>query len=305
MTLSETQLAAERATRAQEWSQAASLWERVYQHEQSAPVNYQLVRALVADQQFVAAASYARESEAQYLAADVAADVYLAALIGKHEFISARIVIKARQQSTRWTATACATLSAAETQAEQQLQATLTTTMRQFYHLSDQPVVSHAERLQAARHLTYQRYLTAAKFLLVDPFLHPLTRVEVLYTLYELRVPDEVQMRWLFDERRLTIRPAELLPLGTDTTSIATQHALKAQLGNQDVFLYENLRELLQLQLMYLYPQPGLVISDPTAWVTVLIGQQTGNLPTGLTERQMTIVKIQQKIQQFSLDLQQ
>ncbi|WQH18176.1 hypothetical protein T1I15_13180 [Lactiplantibacillus plantarum] len=64
MTIAETQLAAEQASRAQDWSKAASLWEQVYQAQQTAPVNYELVQALVADQQYVAAANYASEFEA-------------------------------------------------------------------------------------------------------------------------------------------------------------------------------------------------------------------------------------------------
>ena len=81
MTIAETQLAAEQASRAQDWSKAASLWEQVYQAQQTAPVNYELVQALVADQQYVAAANYASEFEAQYLATDAAADLYLNAFL--------------------------------------------------------------------------------------------------------------------------------------------------------------------------------------------------------------------------------
>ncbi|WP_251897571.1 hypothetical protein [Lactiplantibacillus paraplantarum] len=304
MTVSETQLAAERASQAQEWSQAASLWEQVYQTQQTAPINYHLVQALVADQQYVAAASYASEFEAQYLATDGAAELYITALIANHDFIMARIVIMARK-SSGWTKTMLATLAAAETNAEQTVATTLTTTMRHFYHLSDQPARQHADSLQAAHHLTYQRYLTAAKFLLVDPFLHPLTRVEVLYTLYNLRVPEMVKMQWLLNDEMLTLCPAKLSVFGQDETSMAVYRVLKARLGNQDVFLYENLRELLQLQLMYLYPQAKAVITDPAAWIDVLIWQQTGQAVTVTGAEIEKMMKIQQKIQQFSLDLQQ
>ncbi|MCT0160924.1 hypothetical protein [Lactiplantibacillus pentosus] len=304
MTPAERQTAAEQAVAEKDWNQAANLWEQIYQDEQSAANNFQLVRALVADQQYVTARNYASEFEGQYLASDEAASVYLRALIANHEFISARIVIVARGKSD-WTQAALTTLSAAENDAEAHLQSTLTTTMRHFYHLSDQPVQAQVADLQAARHLTMQRYLTAAKFLLVDPFLHPLTRSEVLYTLHELQVNTPVQMQWLLDDQQLTLCPAELTEVGADEISLATKQLLKIQLADQDVFLYENLRELLQLQLMYLYPRPELAITDPADWVAVLIAQQTGQETTNLSEEQEKMMKIQQKIQQFSLDLQQ
>ncbi|MGY5269926.1 hypothetical protein [Lactiplantibacillus plantarum] len=303
MTIAETQLAAEQASRAQDWSKAASLWEQVYQAQQTAPVNYELVQALVADQQYVAAANYASEFEAQYLATDAAADLYLNALVANHDFISAQIMIKARPTSA-WTTAASTILKAAESTAERTLGSTLTTTMRHFYHLSDQPVQKQVAGLQAARHLPYEHYLTAAKFLLVDPFLHPLTRVEVLYTLYQLQVSETVKMQWLLDEKMLTLCPAKLVALGQDETSKAVYHALKVRLGNQDVFLYESLRELLQLQLMYLYPCAAQVITDSTAWIDLLISLQTGQTITPTDDQTEKMMKIQQKIQQFSLDLQ-
>ncbi|MCB7464371.1 hypothetical protein [Lactiplantibacillus argentoratensis] len=303
MTIAETQLAAEQASRDQDWSKAASLWEQVYQAQQKAAINYELVQALVADQQYVAAANYASEFEAQYLATDAAADLYLNALIANHDFISARIMVRARPASA-WTATAIATLNAAERTAEQTLGTTLTTTMRHFYHLSDQPVQKQVTGLQAARHLPYERYLTAAKFLLVDPFLHPLTRVEVLYTLYQLQVPETVKMQWLLDEQILTLCPAKLVALGQDETSKAVYRVLEARLGDRDVFLYESLRELLQLQLMYLYPRAAQVITDATAWINILISQQTGDPLTEPNDQTEKMMKVQQKIQQFSLDLQ-
>jgi hypothetical protein len=102
----------------------------------------------------------------------------------------------------------------------------------------------------------------------------------------------------------LTLCPAKLVALGQDETSKAVYHALKVRLGNQDVFLYESLRELLQLQLMYLYPCAAQVITDSTAWIDLLISLQTGQTITPSDDQTEKMMKIQQKIQQFSLDLQ-
>ncbi|WP_047999971.1 hypothetical protein [Lactiplantibacillus herbarum] len=301
MTLSEMQVAAEKAMQEQHWSQAASLWETVYQAQQTPEINYQLVQSLVADEKYAAASTYASEFETYYLQTDEAATLYLTALLNNQQFIQARILVHARPGS--WQKMALVAIQAAEEKAERTLQSTLTTTMRQFYHLSDQPVVNHASLLQAATHLTYSKYLTAAKFLLVDPFLHPLTRVEVLYTLREIGVTDTVKVQWI-DELPLTVTPADLPMIGQDSASLAVQDILQDRLGQQDVTLFASLQELLALQLMYLYPQTETVVSDPQRWVDILIAMQTGTLSENPSQTDAKIIALQQKLQQFTLDFQ-
>lgn len=302
MSLAETRTAAEKATATEKWSEAASLWETVYQAEQTADNNYQLVTALVADEQFLAASTTAAEFEQTYLKTDQAADLYLTALLKSHQFIPAHILLNARQVSS-WTHGAQNRIQAAENQAEQTMATTLDTTMRQFYHLSDQPVGAQTERLQAAKHLTYGKYLTAAKFLLVDPFLHQLSRVEVLYTLCAMGVPDEVTMQ-TFDEQRVTVVPATLPTMGKDATSLAVQQVLTEMIGQDDPTLYAGLQALLSLQLMFLYPQIERVILDAEVWVKVFVGLQTGQLSENNNPQTSRIVAVQQKIQQMIQDLQ-
>lgn len=302
MSLAETRTAAEKAIATEKWSEAASLWETVYQAEQTADNNYQLVTALVADEQFLAASTTAAEFEQTYLETDQAADLYLTALLKSHQFIPAHILLNARQVGP-WTHSAQDRIQAAENQAEQTMATTLDTTMRQFYHLSDQPVGAQTERLQAAKHLTYGKYLTAAKFLLVDPFLHQLSRVEVLYTLRAMGVPDEVTMQ-TFDEQRVTVVPATLPAMGKDATSLAVQQVLTEMIGQDDPTLYAGLQALLSLQLMFLYPQIERVILDAEVWVKVFVGLQTGQLSENNNPQTSRIVAVQQKIQQMIQDLQ-
>jgi len=295
------QATAEKAMQEQHWSEAACLWETVYQAQQTSEVNYQLVQSLVADEKYAAASTYASEFERDYLQTDEAATLYLTALLNNQQFIQARILVHARPGS--WQGTALATTQAAEEKAERTLQSTLTLTMRQFYHLSDQPVINHASLLQAATHLTYSKYLTAVKFLLVDPFLHPLTRVEVLYTLREIGVTDTVKMQWI-DEQPLTVTPAALPMIGQDSASLAVQGILQERLGQQDVTLFASLQELLALQLMYLYPRTEMVVTDPQRWVNILIEMQTGTLSEKPSPADVKIIALQQKLQQFTLDFQ-
>lgn len=303
MNLTEIQAAARQAESAKNWSQAASLWETAYQQQQDFPTNQALVAALRADEKYTAAYHYAVEFETDYLKTDDRAQLYVTLLIAAQQFISARIVTIARVTSPAWQTAMLAKLKAAEARAEQDQAKTLTTTMRQFYHLSDLPLVAQAERIQTAQRLTYDKYLTAAKFLLIDPFLHPLSRVEVLDSLRLLGVTTTVQFRWL-DGQEQSLTPAELTPVGQDAISQATLAALAQAVGQQDVSLYTALAATLKLQLMYLYPYPNRWITDASRWVSLGTALQTGIEVTPTTAIDKKMVAHLQQLQKMALDLQ-
>ncbi|AVK60597.1 hypothetical protein C5Z25_01890 [Lactobacillus sp. CBA3605] len=298
--LKAAQVAADQA----DWSTAASLFETVYQTAQSYALNLQLVTALVATQKYTLASAYAAEYEPTYLATDAAASLYLTALLESHQFIKARMAAELRVAQTDWYAQTLAQITAAETLATTTLQQTLKTTMRQFYHMSDQPVAAQNDQLLAAQHLTYAQYVTAAKFLLIDPFLHQLSRVEVLYTLRALGVATTVQFLWL-DETRLAVIPSALPAMGQDSGSRTVQHALQQQFAQTDVTMFENLQAVLSLQLMYLYPETEKIMTDAQLWLTLLLAAQTGTVPRNLTVTGQKMLDIQQQIQQLNLDFAQ
>jgi len=298
-TLSQAQAALE----AGKWSLAASLFETVYQTTQTLALNLQLVTALKADQKYTLASTYAAEFEADYLVTAERFNLYLAVLLASHQFIKARLITEAcRQTPANWLAEADQQITTAEQVAEQTMQQTLTTTMRQFYHLSDQPVAAQAERLAAAQHLTYAKYLTAAKFLLVDPFLHQLSRVEVLYTLRGLGTTDAVQFLW-FDQTEQTVVPAELPVIGSDRISQQLQWEIQQQAGQVDATLAAGLQAELPLQLMYLYPTPAKIVTDAKIWINLLIATQRGAIPRHLTVAGQKMAENQVKIREFNENL--
>ncbi|CAM3178734.1 hypothetical protein [Lactiplantibacillus plajomi] len=302
MTDAERERAAQAATKAKKWSQAAALWEELYQQQQTLAINQQLVTALVQNQQYLAASNYAAEFENDYLQTDQRSDLYLTALLASHQFIVARMVVTARPRQP-WQSLAEQRISQAERAAETTMASTLTTTMREFYHLSDQPVPNQAARIQAAQHLTYQRYLTAAQFLLVDPFLHQLARVEVLHTLRAIGVDQPVQFRHL-DGQQTALIPSELAAVGTDPTSQRTHQALEKTLGQRDPTLYTGLNALLTLQLMYIYPDQPKIVADPTTWVQLFVAEQTGTPVSTVDQQAKAMLTVQRKIQDLNNQLQ-
>jgi len=262
-----------------------------------------LVTALNATQKYTLASTYAAEFEAAYLETAARFQLYLTVLLASHQFIKARLLTEtSRQAQAAWADHAEEQIVAAEATAEQQLQQTLTTTMRQFYHLSDQPVAVQAERLAAAQHLTYTKYLTAAQFLLRDPFLPQLARVEVLYTLRGLGTTTEVTFLW-FDQTEMVVTPAELPLMGTDQVSQTLQTELQTQIGQADATLAASLAAEIPLQLMYLYPTPAKIITDPKIWINLLIATYQGQVPRHLTVAGQQMYENQAKIRKFNENL--
>ncbi len=302
LTLEELYQAAQAASTSQKWSQAASLWERVYQAQQTPKFNFQLVTALVADRQYSAAINYAAEFEGVYRRSDSAASLYLRALIGSQQFIPARMLIVARVTHRDWSKTASRELDAAERAATSEMAATMKTAMRRFYHLSDQPAIAQAEQIQAAQRLTYEKYVTAAKFLLVDPFLHQLARVEVLDTLRALGVSETVTFQWL-DQTVISCQPSALVPVGTDSLAKTVHAALEARIGHQNASLSQELTASLRLQLMYLYPRTELGITDANAWVRLMLNQSPTTPATNLTAGEEKMVHLQSVIQKYNSEL--
>ncbi|VDG30606.1 hypothetical protein [Lactobacillus sp. CBA3605] [Lactiplantibacillus mudanjiangensis] len=294
---------AQTAANAGHWSQAASLFETAYQTEQSFAINQQLVPALAKTQKYTAASTYAAEFEATYLTTATNFNLYLTILLASHQFIKAHIIVVAAQQAeSSWASDAKQQVVTAEAQAEQSMAQTLTVTMRQFMHLADQPVAEQTARLAAAQHLTLTKYLTAAKFLLVDPFLSQLVRVEVLYTLRAVGIDTSVQFRW-FDQTELTIVPITLPAIGQDATSQQLDQTLQSTIGQTDAGQYENLQAVLPLQLMYLYPQPEKIITDADVWIKLLIARQQGVTPQNLTVAGEKMLANQLKIQEMTAEL--
>lgn len=297
--------AGQAAAAAGKWSIAASTLEAAYQNDQNYELNWQLVTALCHTKKYTQASSLALEYETTYLATAETANVLIDCLCQSQQFIQARLSAQTRAQAVpTWFETAQQHIAAAEQAAEQTMAQTLTTTMKQFYHLSELPVAAQISRLATAKHLTYAKYLTAAKFLLVDPFLHQISRVEVLYTLKGLGVAEKVSFIWL-DQTKLTIVPAQLPEMGMDTLSQAMQQELQARLAQQDVALYESLQGLLSLQLMYLYPVPERIVTNVQTWVDLLVTSQTGAVSPNLTVSEQKMLDKQQKIQELNLELAQ
>lgn len=253
-----------------QWSQASALFETLYQDQQTAELNRYVVASLYHDQKFLLADQYAAEQNGIYLESARSFQLRLDVALKNQQFIFAREFCQLAAAAT-WRAGGLAQIEAAEAASMKDLAATQRVNAKQFYHLGDVPFSEQRQRLEHARQLPLPTYLQGVQYLLVDPFLHPLLRADLLEGLMRLRVQQEVKLYWL-DDQTYAVAVQNLQPVNMSRAAKVIQNYLQNELGQQDPTLAASLQQTITLQLMMLYPFIDKVITDPLAWVKISAG---------------------------------
>lgn len=258
----------------QMWSQASSQLEQLYQESHQSDINHLLVEALYMDSQYQMAYEYAAEDLDSYL---LTADLYKL-VVNVH--LKSRHLIKARQfaMSTKhaeWRSTAINGIEEFEQATTKTLAKTYRENLRQFYHLGDTSFVEQRRRFDQADQLPLPQYLIGAKFLLRDPFTHPLVRSSILQVIQSLGIEETVKVHWL-DEQEYQIKCQSLVSLNQDPTFISGVVEIKKQVGQTDPLAYQMILQEFQLQAMLCYPLINKVVTDPKEWIKLLIDQFHG-----------------------------
>lgn len=157
-----------------------------------------------------------------------------------------------------------------EAQAHQNFRETLQLRLKDFYHLGDQGLYEQQDRLQAAYKLPLQEFVTGAKFILRDPFSHPLVKSSIVELLCKLKVSEQVTILWL-DQQEYQIRPIELLPLSLHPVVLAGKEVIRQRLGDNNPQQEQLALQEFQLQVMFLYPRIETVITDIARWIDIII----------------------------------
>lgn len=248
--------------------------DEAYDLNQTPAINQLLMRVLFADGQYKTAQLFADESIDSYLATAETAQLYVTVTLHNQQFLAAREFIMWLPETQR--ADLMAKVVTAEMTTRQTQQATITTIARHFYHLSDGDAISQRERLIAADKLPLDEYLVGTRFVLLDPFLTPISRVSVLDRLRRLRVAQSVDMVWL-DGDTLTVVPAQLESI----ENMARYQDILTELQSYEqtvgpAMIY-SLVEQVRLMLMIAYPVLEKVAIEPKSWVAGLIAESLGN----------------------------
>ncbi|KRM81408.1 hypothetical protein FC35_GL000107 [Limosilactobacillus coleohominis DSM 14060] len=157
---------------------------------------------------------------------------------------------------------------------------TLQKRFKNFYHLGDHPDWKQQEIIRDADHLPLNKYVQGAKFILRDPFVGIVIRNTILKTLAALRYSQSVTYIGVDGKDHDTV-PAKI-----ETSSyqkiINKVDQLISDCFKDNPIDQRNYLQQFHLQAFCLYPMTEEVITDPTAWVAVLTGNDDHESQTAL-----------------------
>ena len=123
--------------------------------------------------------------------------------------------------------------------------------------------------------LPLNEFITGAKFLLRDPYTHPLVKSSLVELLSKLQVADPVTVYWL-DKKEYTVVPADIQPLNLLPVVSEGKRLITEKCGNQNPQTEKMAIQEFQLQVMFLYPRINQIIKDIDEWTDVLIARIEG-----------------------------
>lgn len=261
------------------WQDAADVLEGLVNQVDDPEIGRLTIIALYNAKQYTRASTYLLEY--LDLLADNLADVRIAIdiFVQNELFILARQVVNSLPE---WKEQLMPLITAGEKKMHAEYQETMQTRLRDFYHLGDYALPEQQSRLQAAFKLPLDEFVTGAKFLLRDPFTHPLVKSSLVELLCKLQVDDSVTIYWL-DKQEYEVVPTELTPLKDSPLVIAGKREISQKTGDDNPQTEQLAIQQFQLQVMFLYPRISAVITDIGEWTDELIARVEGRALTTQT----------------------
>ncbi|MBC8744963.1 hypothetical protein H5W18_10345 [Lactobacillus sp. Marseille-P7033] len=265
-------LQAKKSVDEEQWQDASEILEELVTEVDDSEVGRLTIVALYHTQQFTRACTYLFEYLEVMFDDFTDAQIAISILIQNELFILARQVISSLSQ---WQDELLSLVVAGEEKSQQEYQETLQARLRDFYHLGDYSLTEQQSRLQAAFKLPLNEFITGSKFLLRDPYTHPLVKSSLVELLCKLQVNDPVTIYWL-DKTEYTVIPADLLPLNGLPIVAEGKRLISIKCGNQNPQTERLANQEFQLQVMFLYPRVEQTIVDIDEWINILIGRIEG-----------------------------
>ena len=265
-------LQAQKLVDEEQWQDASEILEGLVTEVDDSEVGRLTIIALYHTQQFTRACTYLFEYLEVMFDDFTDAQIAISILVQNELFILARQVISSLSQ---WQDELLSLVVAGEEKSRQEYQETLRARLRDFYHLGDYSLTEQQSRLQAAFKLPLNEFITGSKFLLRDPYTHPLVKSSLVELLCKLQVNDPVTIYWL-DKTEYTVIPADLLPLNGLPIVAEGKRLISIKCGNQNPQTERLANQEFQLQVMFLYPRVEQTIVDIDEWINILIGRIEG-----------------------------
>ncbi|MBD5806022.1 hypothetical protein EAI26_05025 [Lactobacillus sp. 0.1XD8-4] len=256
----------------EKWQEASGLLEDLVNDVDDSEVGRLTILALYHAKQYTRACTYLFEYLEVMFESYADAQIAINILVQNELFILARQVINSLSQ---WQDELMPQVIAGEKKSRQEYQETLQARLREFYHLGDYSLPEQQTRLQAAFKLPLNEFVTGTKFLLRDPYTHPLVKSSLIELLCKLHINDPVTIYWL-DKKEYTLIPGDLKPLNTLPIVREGKNLISKKCGNQNPQTEQMATQEFQLQIMFLYPRVNEVINDINQWVDALIARVEG-----------------------------
>lgn len=256
----------------EKWQEASDTLEELVNELDQPELGRLLILALYHAKQYTRAGTYLFEYLEAMFTNFTDAQIAINILVQNELFIIARQVINSLGQ---WQTQLLPLVVAGEQKSQSRYQETLQTRLREFYHLGDYPLSEQQSRLQAAFKLPLNEFITGSKFLLRDPYTHPLVKSSLVEILCKLHVTDTVTIYWL-DHQEYSLVPNDLLPLNELPVVKQGKELIADQCGNHNPQTEQLAIQEFQLQIMYLYPLVDQVIDNIDDWISALVARIEG-----------------------------
>lgn len=256
----------------EKWQEASDILEELVNQVDDPAVGRLTIVTLFHLQQYTRACTYLFEYLEEMFDNFTDAQIAITILVQNELFVLARQVI---DSLPKWKNALLEIVVAGEEKSRQQYQETLQARLRDFYHLGDCSLTEQQSRLQDALKLPRDEFITGAKFLLRDPYTHPLVKSSLIEMLCKLHVTEPVTYYWI-DQQEYTIVPDDLQPLNALPTVYDGKNLIAKKCGNENAQTEQLAMQEFQLQVMFLYPRVEQVIIDINGWIDGVIAQVEG-----------------------------
>ncbi|GEL14538.1 hypothetical protein [Pediococcus cellicola] len=285
-----------------------SNWEKVLtliepfndEAQQDKQLNTYFVQGLFQTKHYVEALKYANDALEFYLDDDQGRSLYFEILLACQDFLDAYKFLKSLQQRQISTDQFVTALRTKEVEVSAQKN-TLKQKMKKFYHVGDLDLQTTQNVLEEAKQLPAQAYFAAAKFIFLDPFVHPLIRATVLENVSFMNFNETIKYYWI-DDANHDVALGGLEGILHNKVDQQLSTVLQKKLANQDPILLDGITKEKNLYLSYAYPFAEHIFETPEDWVAYWLEESYGRNHSTVTASP-EIAKWQAKFQAYTQQL--
>ncbi|MBW1605455.1 hypothetical protein [Lactobacillus sp. Sy-1] len=248
---------------------------KIYENDPSKKANLLLVKALVDNQDYLAAKEYMLEKINDYQDSEANFKLMVKIFGLNHNFIQAQIMIRSVKNGVF----------------QSELQNDFNRLQREFinshpdeinkmemnlYHIGGAQLPIQQQIITESMNLPVPNYVDGAKGALSDPFLYPAIRFSLLDVLRELQFTQFIDINWL-DKKVHRVNLFKLVPLSETMSAVGIFNVLERRFGQTSPTIFQNMVKTFNLFLAYLYPFGDEIVTDYSLWVSVAYQMQKGN----------------------------